>query len=176
MRAALWLRVSHERGDQTTENQRRALTEWAERRGLSIVLEYNVAASAWRGAHQKSLSQAHQDARRGRFDVLLIWALDRLSREGALAILEIVHRFGKEGVQVWSLQEPWTEVGGEMLEMLLALTGWVAKMESTRRSERTKSGLDRLRADGKTLGRPPGSKDKVPRKKGGYFLRYLRDT
>jgi len=40
-----------------------------------------------------------------------VWALDRLSREGPLATLEIVHRLGQSGVQVWSYQEPWTEAG-----------------------------------------------------------------
>ena len=45
--------------------------------------------------------------------------------------LEIVHRLGSSGVQVWSYQEPWTEAGGELLDLLLAIAGWVARMEST---------------------------------------------
>ena len=58
-------------------------------------------------------------------------------------MLEIVHRLGRYGVPVISLQESWTEVGGEMPDLLLAIAGWVAKMESQRRSERTKAGLQR---------------------------------
>lgn len=46
---------------------------------------------------------------------------------------------------------------------MYALTGWVARMESQRRSERTKAGLARVRAQGKCLGRPPKSKDKRKR-------------
>ena len=46
------------------------------------------------------LSQVFQDARQGKFSVRLVWALDRLSREGPLATLEIVHRLGQSGVQV----------------------------------------------------------------------------
>ncbi|MFC1956164.1 recombinase family protein, partial [Chloroflexota bacterium] len=57
-------------------------------------------------------------------------------------------------------QESWTEAPGELGELLYALSGWVARMESERRSERTKAGLARLVARGKRLGRPPGSKDK----------------
>jgi DNA invertase Pin-like site-specific DNA recombinase len=84
------------------------------------------------------------------------WALDRLSREGPQATLEIVSRLGKYGCRVVSLQEPWTEVGGELLDLLLDIAGWVARMESQRRSERTKAGLARTKAQGKRLGRPRG--------------------
>ena len=46
----------------------------------------------------------------------------------------------------------------------MPLTGWVARMESQRRSERTKAGLERAKAQGKHLGRPPGSKDRRKRR------------
>ena len=72
-----------------------------------------------------------------------MWSVDRLSRLGPLATLDIVHRLGQWGVQVWSNREPWTEAGGELLDLLLARVGWVARMESNRRSERTKAGLRR---------------------------------
>lgn len=87
---------------------------------------------------------------------------------------EIVHRLGRYGVQVISLQEPWTEVGGEMLDLLLNIAGWVAWMESTRRSERTLAGLDRSRREGKRLERPPESKDGHKRSHRGYLLRYAK--
>ena len=38
-------------------------------------------------------------------------------------------------------------------------------MESQRRSERTKAGLARAKAQGKRLGRPPGSKDRRKRRR-----------
>jgi len=78
------------------------------------------------------------DARKGKFTIVLVWSLDRLSREGALAILSLVHRLAAYGVRVISYQESWTEAPGELGELLYALTGWVARMESQRRSERTK--------------------------------------
>ena len=61
--------------------------------------------------------------------------------------------------------DSWTEAPGELGELLYALSGWVARMESQRRSERTKAGLSRSAAQGKILGRPKGSKDKRKRKK-----------
>ena len=59
---------------------------------------------------------------------------------------------------------------GELAEVLYALTGWVARMESQRRSERTKAGLARVKAHGKRLGRPPGSKDGRKRKRRRSFI------
>ena len=52
------------------------------------------------------------------------------------------------------------------------LTGQLARMESNRRSERTKAGLQRAVSQGKRLGRPPGSKDRKKRSRRGYFARW----
>jgi len=168
MKAALWARVST--SQQELDNQLRALTEEAERRGLSVVATYSVEESAWRGP--QALDRLLQDARRRRFQVVLVWALDRLTREGPLRTLELVHRLGGMGVQVVSLQESWTEASGELRDLLLAIAGWVARMESQRRSERTRAGLARAVAQGKRLGRPPGAKDRRRRKKSGYYRRW----
>ena len=74
--------------------------------------------------------------------MLLVWALDRLSREGAAAILNLIDAFKVYGVRVISYQEAWTEAPGQIGEILYAITGWVARMESQRRSERTKAGIE----------------------------------
>jgi len=125
VRAAIWARVSTDR--QETENQVLQLQEWARGRGLEVVQVYQVEESAWQGRHLKAFSQVYEDARKGRFRVLLVWALDRLSREGPLATLEIVHRLGRYGVQVLSYQESWAEAAGELRDLLLAVAGWVAR-------------------------------------------------
>jgi DNA invertase Pin-like site-specific DNA recombinase len=170
MKAAIWTRVSTE--DQHFSNQLSSLNAYAEYRGLEVVQTYNVQESAWKGAHRVSLSQVYAQARAGMFQVLLVWALDRLSREGVQATLEIVDRLARYGVQVWSVQEQWTEADGASRELLLSITAWVARQESERRSERTKAGLERAKANGKALGRPAGAKDKKRRKQSGYFARW----
>lgn len=48
---------------------------------------YSWAESAWKSGHHKELARLKVDASRRKFDVILVWTLDRLSREGALAIL-----------------------------------------------------------------------------------------
>ena len=170
MKAAIWTRVST--GEQNASNQLPAILSYAAGRGLEIVQTYTVQESAWRGAHQTALSQVYAQARAGMFSVLLVWSLDRLSREGVAATLEIVNRLAQHKVKVWSIQEAWTEVGGPLQELLLSIVAWVARQESERRSERTKAGLERARANGKVLGRPDGAKDKKQRKQSGYYARW----
>lgn len=170
MKLAMWLRVSGD--EQETENQRLQLESEAERRGAEIVKVYDFTASAFQGAHLQKLKEVYWDANSGVFDGLLFWSLDRLSREGPLATLGIVDRLSKRGVTMISLQEPWLEVSGEFRELLIAITGWVARFESERRSERTIAGLERARANGVKLGRPQGAKDKRQRRTGGYHARF----
>jgi len=151
-----------------------ALEAYADSRGWQIVVVYQENESAWKSGHQKELARLLADCRNGRHrvDVVLVWALDRLSREGAAAILNLVNTFKAYGVGIISYQESWTEAPGAIGEVLYAIAGWVAKMESERRSERTKAGLARAIASGKRLGRPAGSKDGGKRKRTGYLLRY----
>ena len=172
MKAALYLRVSTT--DQTTDNQLLALESYATSKGYEVVAIYRENESAWKAGHQKELARLLADCRNGRHrvDVALVWALDRLNREGAAAILNLVNTFKAYGVRVISYQESWTEAPGAIGEVLYAIAGWVAKMESERRSERTKAGLARAVKEGKRLGRPVGSQDRNGRRKSGYLLRY----
>src|SRR6516162_6755005 len=124
-RCAIWARVST--GDQETANQLAALRAEADRRGLEVAAEYVLeGVSAWTGAHREQLRQALDDARAGRFEVLLVWALDRLERGGIEPTLRVMRQLRERGVLVVSLQEPWTGAGREMQELLTAIMAWVA--------------------------------------------------
>ncbi len=114
-KASIYVRVST--GNQDTANQALVLTEWAKNRGYEVVAIYSEEESAWKTGHQRELAQLLQDARKRKFDVMLVWALDRLSREGSLAILSLVHRLKIFGVKVMSYQESWTEAPGELAEL-----------------------------------------------------------
>ena len=168
MRICIYTRVSTNQQD--AANQTAMLTDWVKQRGFDIVKVYEEEESAWKSGHQRVLAGLIDDARKRRFDAVLVWALDRLSREGALAILSLVQKLSICGVKVLSYQESWTEAPGELAELLYALTGWVARMESQRRSERTKAGLARVKAQGKRLGRPLGSKDGRKRRRRQRYI------
>ena len=174
MKVVIYLRVSSP--EQEVENQLPDLEKWIADRGHELVEVYQEEESAWKAGHQKELARLLSDCRSGKkkFDILLVWSLDRLSRLGAAAILNLIDTFKAYSVRVISLQESWTEAPGEIGEILFAIAGWVAKMESKRKSERTLAGLARVRREGKKLGRPVGSKDKGKRKRTGYLLRYAK--
>ena len=145
-RVAVYLRVST--NEQVADNQLPALRDFAKNRGWEIIEIYSEQESAWKSGHQHELARLKVDARQHKFEIVLIWALDRLSREGAAAILNLISTFKTYGVKVISYQEAWTEAPGEIGEILFAIAGWVARMESQRRSERIKAGIERARNDG----------------------------
>ena len=62
------------------------------------------------------------------------------------------NRRGNYGATVASFQKPWLEVSGGLRDLLLAIAGWVARMESNQQSQRAKAGLARAMAQGKRLG------------------------
>lgn len=148
MRAAIYARVSTDA--QNYDGQLVTLKDWAAGRGFQVVELYSESESAWAGGHQAQLSRLLTDARRRKFELVLVWALDRLSREGPLSILTLWHRLALSGVKILSYQESWTEAPGELGELLIALAGWVAKFESQRKSERVKLALAR-----------PGTRERV---------------
>jgi putative DNA-invertase from lambdoid prophage Rac len=164
MKVAVYTRVSTD--NQDTANQTAALTGFIAARNFDVVKFYQENESAWgKKGYQSALAKLIDDAAKRKFDAVVVWSLDRLSRAGASAILQLFDRLKIYGVRIISYQESWTEVDGALVELLYAISGWVAKYESDRRSERTKAALDRLKAQGKKLGRPAGSKDKKKRKK-----------
>lgn len=163
MKAAIYARVSTE--DQTTDNQLQHLEGWAASRGFQVVAVYKENETAWKEGHQAQLNALVQAAYKRKFELVLVWSLDRVTREGPLSILSFVHKLRAWGVKLYSYQEPWTEAPGELGDLLYSLTGWVARYESSRRSERTKAGIERKRAEGFRWGRPLGSRDRKVRKR-----------
>ena len=161
-RAVIYARISTT--EQELANQLQTINQFADGR-YHVVETYQEEESAWKAGHQTQLKQLTKDARAGKFKVVLVWSLDRLTRGGALAILTIIQRLGSYGVRVISLQEPWTEAPGELAELLYAIAGWAARMESQRISERTKAGLSRAAQQGHFPGRPKGAQDRKKRKK-----------
>ena len=169
-RAALWCRVSTE--DQDVDNQLAPLRAEASRRGLEVTREFTLSESAFTGKHRRQLGQLLAEA--SAYDVVVVWALDRLSREGIEATFATLRRLRERGVRVVSLQEPWAEASGDAGELLMAVAAWVARMESQRRSERTKAGIQRRRLQGLPVGRMKGARDLKPRKVSGYYARWGR--
>src|SRR6516165_10078848 len=93
-RAALYLRVSTD--GQTPENQRRALKAVAAQRGWTVVATYDDnGISGAKGRDQRpGLDAMLRDATRGRFNVVMVWAMDRPGRSGGQFVLDAALRRG----------------------------------------------------------------------------------
>ena len=153
MKTAVYARISTQGGRQDLSNQLNPLREWADRLGGSIVQEYVDEASGSK-SDRIALGQLLEDAHRRKFDTLLIWALDRLSREGIARMSGYLEKLKACGVRVLSHQEPWLDTSGPVADLLIAIFGWVAQQERLRIRERVMAGLKTARAKGKSLGRP----------------------
>lgn len=155
MKAALYARVSTRDGRQFTENQLVGMRDYARRHGWEIVREYVDRATGSKGVGDRDeLAALMADAHAGHFDVALVWALDRFTREGVLEAFRYIERLNASGVQFRSVTEEHFQTSGPAGELFLAVGAWMAKQERQRLRERINAGLDRARAAGKILGRP----------------------
>jgi DNA invertase Pin-like site-specific DNA recombinase len=173
--AAIWVRVSTDR--QHEDNQIPDLERLCRHRGWAIARRYEVTdASAFRGEHRQALHQMLDDAHRGEFSVLVVWAVDRLCRQGIEDLLRLVRELRERNVCLVSYQEPWLNGSDATTELLAAVAAWVARQESVRRSERIRAGLARRRARGEPMGGAASrrGKDKHPRRTEGYSQAWAR--
>jgi len=157
LRVAIYARVSKaEEGSQDPENQLMQLRQWCESGGHTIVKEYVERVSGTKGTEaRQQLKALLSAAHRREFDLVLFWALDRFSREGMVKTIGYLERLTKAGVDFHSYTEEWLATDNELVrDILLAALAGLAKQEAVKISERTKVGLARARAAGKTLGRP----------------------
>ncbi len=150
--AALYVRVSTK--EQTTATQEHELRRWADRLGLAVARVYADTASGTR-SDRAALAEVLAAAHRREFDVLLIWSLDRLSREGIGPMTRYVERLRAAGVRVQSHQEPWLDTGGAVGDLLLAIFSWIGEQERRRIGERVRAGQARARTQGVRFGRKP---------------------
>jgi len=151
MRIGIYARVSTDKQD--NENQLLQLREFAAKQGWQITREY-VDSESGSKASRPEFQRMFEDASRHKFDLLLFWALDRLSREGVLETLQHLNRLTSYGVGYKSYTEQFFDSCGIFKDAVIAIMATLAKQERIKRSERTKAGLERVRAAGKRLGRP----------------------
>jgi DNA invertase Pin-like site-specific DNA recombinase len=149
-RAALYMRVSTV--DQHPETQLFDLRQMATQRGYEIVAEYTDKLSRTK-AKRPGLDQMMADARRGRFDVVLVWACDRLARS-TRHLLEALDELNRIGVEFVSFREN-LDTGGPLGRAIVVIIGAIAELERNLIIERVRAGMRRARLDGQRIGRAP---------------------
>jgi DNA invertase Pin-like site-specific DNA recombinase len=152
MRAALYMRVSTD--DQTTANQRQALEAVAAQRGWAIVKVYEDAGvSGAKGRERRAgFDGMLRDAARARFDVLMVWSMDRLGRS-MQDLVDTSSALKSAGVNLLMLQQD-IDTTTPSGRMFFHVTAAFAEFERDLIRARVNAGLDRARARGVRLGRP----------------------
>jgi DNA invertase Pin-like site-specific DNA recombinase len=155
-RAAIYIRVSTD--GQTVDNQRLELEQAAERAGWEIVDIYddNGVSGAKSREQRKAFDRLCKDATRRKFDVVMSWSVDRLGRslQDLVGFLSELHAVGVDLYLHQQGIDTTTPAGKAMFQMM----GVFAEFERSMIQERVKAGLNRAKAQGKTLGRPKVSR------------------
>ena len=153
MKTAIYARVSTKDKGQDTENQLVQLREFAAKQDWQITREY-VDRDTGSKSDREEFQAMFADGSRRKFDLLLFWSLDRLSREGVLETLQHLNRLTSYGVGYRSFTEQYFDSCGMFKDAVISILATIAKQERVRLSERTKAGLAIARSKGRQIGRP----------------------
>jgi DNA invertase Pin-like site-specific DNA recombinase len=150
---ALYLRVSTNK--QETDNQAIQLREFAAKQGWVIFEEYvDDAISGGKSKKDRPAFNAmFEAASQHKFDLILFWALDRLSREGVWETLQYLKTLESYNVGFRSFTEPYFDSCGIFKDAVISIAATLAKQQRIRISENTRAGLRRAVKNGKALGR-----------------------
>jgi DNA invertase Pin-like site-specific DNA recombinase len=155
MRVAIYARVSTV--DQDNNNQLAQLREYCQRQSFQIIAEYIDVCSGGK-AERPQFKQMFEAARQRKFNLLLFWSLDRLSREGVLSTLQYLQRLTEYGIGYRSFTEQYLDSLGPFRDAVLAILACIARQERIRLSERTLAGMAKAKKQGKVPGRPKSLK------------------
>ena len=154
-RAALYVRVSTT--DQTPETQLLDLRQLAAARGYEIVGEYSDKISGVK-TKRPGLDQLLADARRHRFNIVMVWAFDRIARS-VRHFLEVLDELNHLNVEFVSFREN-IDTGGPLGRALIVIIGAISELERSLIVERVKAGMRRARLEGRQIGRAPMNVDR----------------
>jgi DNA invertase Pin-like site-specific DNA recombinase len=155
MRIAIYARVSTT--DQSTESQLLDLRRYTRERGWNIFKEYVDEGISGTKDSRPALNELMNDAKKRRFDVVLVWRFDRFARSTKHLILAL-EEFKNLGVDFVSYQEN-IDTSSPLGSAIFTIISAVAQLERDIIAERVKAGLRRARENGKKLGRPRANVD-----------------
>jgi len=155
-RVALYARVSTKNG-QDPETQLLALRKYAQARELEIVETYVDVGQSGAKASRPELDRLMMDARRRKFNIVLVTRLDRLARS-LKQLITTLDELRELGISFVSLQEAFDTSTSTGI-LLFQVVGAIAEFERSLIRERIALGLERARAQGKRIGRPAARLD-----------------
>lgn len=154
MRVAIYVRVSKK--TLNTDNQLQDLRDFvATQPGWEITHEFIDIVTGSGLKQRKEFDAMMLAAAQRQFDFLLVWRLDRLTRQGISATLRCLEDLESWGIKWRSYQEPFLDTGNPMTtKIVLTVISEMAKAERDTLIARTLAGLRTAKRNGKVLGRP----------------------
>lgn len=149
---ALYARVSTKNNGQDPETQLIALREYAQARRFEIFSEYIDVGISGATEKRPALDRLMDDARKRRFDAVLVARFDRFARSTRHLVLAL-EEFNVLGVDFISLSES-IDTSTPMGKMVFTVIAAVAELERSLIRERVSMGLQKAKAQGKRIGRP----------------------
>ena len=148
-KAAIYIRVST--AEQNTAMQLKDLQEYAERRGYEI---YNIYEEVISGAakQRKALDQMLNDAKKRKFDIVLVWKFDRFARSLKM-LVDHLELFKELGIDFISYKEN-IDTTTTMGKLIFNINAAYAEFERDIIRERVKAGVNAKRATTGQWGRP----------------------
>ena len=104
-------------------------------------------------AKRPGLDQLMTDARRGKFDVVLVWASDRVARS-VRHFLEVLDELNRLNIEFVSFREQ-LDTGGALGRAIIVIVAAIAELERSLIVERVRAGMRRAKLDGTHIGRNP---------------------
>lgn len=162
-RAALYVRVSTAERGQTVENQLQPLQEAAERLGWRVVAVHrDEGVSGAKGRDRRpGLDALLRGVTRGEFDVVAAWSVCRLGRS-LPDLVGIMEDLRARGVDLYLHQQS-LDTGTPSGRAMFGMLSVFSEFERSMIRARVAAGIERARAAGRRLGRPPISPAKVAR-------------
>ena len=155
MKVAIYARVSTSDKEQNPDTQLLPLREFVEREAWEVYAEYQDQASASDLRHRNQWRQMVDDASKKRFDLVLVWRMDRAFRS-VLDAANMLERLRAWGVGLRSYSEPWIDTTSAFGEALYYITIAYAQLEKGILRERVKAGMERAAIKGTKSGKPIG--------------------
>jgi DNA invertase Pin-like site-specific DNA recombinase len=149
-RVAIYARVST--SDQSTDPQLLDLRRYVADRSWQSYKEYCDNGISGTTDSRPALNELMDDARKRRFDMVLVWRFDRFARS-TRHLINALEEFKNLGIDFVSFQEN-IDTSSPLGSAIFTIISAVAQLERDIIAERVKAGLRRAVANGKKLGRP----------------------
>lgn len=151
LKVGIYSRVSKDTSDNT--NQLLILREYCQKMDYGIYDEYVDVVSGG-SPNRPEFNRMMYDASKRKFDMLLFFALDRLTREGTRKTIQYLQMLDDYNVSYKSYSEQYIDSSGIFKDVIISLLSSLALQEKIRIGERVRAGLERAKIQGRTGGRP----------------------